>query len=167
VIVRRFLVLVALCFWQGGFTFYASVVVPIGTSFFRSSLRQGFITRQVTWYLNLAAAVALVVLAWDVWAERDPAPWRRRARWGLWLLMALAQALLFALHPRLDELLQVRGMIVLDYEAFHPLHRTYLWTHTVQWGCVVLFLPLLLLAWRAVDLEQGRRDERGRTRGST
>jgi hypothetical protein len=144
-------VLIGLFFWQGGFTFYASVVVPIGTDVLHSSLRQGFITRQVTWYLNLAAAVALLLLAWDVWAERDPARWRRRVRWALWGLMALAQGLLFALHPRLDELLQVQGRIILDQETFHLLHRIYLWTHTVQWGCVLLFLPLLILAWRAAD----------------
>jgi len=28
---RRFLTIAALMFWQGGFTFYAAVVVPIGT----------------------------------------------------------------------------------------------------------------------------------------
>jgi hypothetical protein len=45
------LTLIALFFWQGGFTFYASVVVPIGQEVF-GPLRQGFLTRQVTVYLN-------------------------------------------------------------------------------------------------------------------
>ena len=45
---RRFIVLVALCFWQGGFTFYAGVVVPVGTDVLGSSLKQGFVTRRVT-----------------------------------------------------------------------------------------------------------------------
>ena len=68
---RRYLVLLALSFWQGGFTFYAAVVVPVGQEVF-GHLRQGFITRQVTVYLNLAGAVALLVLVWDLVAARDP-----------------------------------------------------------------------------------------------
>ena len=31
-ILRRYLVVIALMFWQGGFTFYAAVVVPVGTA---------------------------------------------------------------------------------------------------------------------------------------
>ena len=71
ILFRRFLVLVALMFWLGGFTFYASVVVPVGQRELGSHLEQGFITRQVTNYLNLSGAVALVVLAWDVAASRE------------------------------------------------------------------------------------------------
>ncbi len=68
-LLRRFLVLLALFFWQGGFTFYAAVVVPIGQHVF-GHLRQGFVTRQVTVYLNLAGAVALLILVWDLFAAR-------------------------------------------------------------------------------------------------
>jgi hypothetical protein len=145
---RRFLVLVALFFWQGGFTFYAAVVVPVGTDVLNSERRQGFITRRVTYYLNITGAVALAPLAWDVLAARDRRA-RRRWRAALWVLLALAQLALFGLHAYLDSLLQVRGRIVLDPEAFRPAHRTYLWVSTVQWGCGVLFLFLTLRAWQA------------------
>ena len=37
ILLRRFLVLAALFFWQGGFTFYASVVVPVGQQVFGHS----------------------------------------------------------------------------------------------------------------------------------
>ena len=33
-LVRRFLVVAALMFWQGGFTFYSAVVVPLGQKLF-------------------------------------------------------------------------------------------------------------------------------------
>src|SRR5262249_595616 len=148
---RRFVVLVAFAFWQGGFTFYAAVVVPAGPAALKSARRQGFIARRVTHYLNLTAAVALAPLAWDVAAARDPSARRRWARAGLWLGMALTQGWLFWLHAQLDSMLQVKGGIVLDPEAFRPTHRLYLWVHTAQWGFGLLFLLLSLVAWRKED----------------
>lgn len=153
-LLRRFLVLAALFFWQGGFTFYAAVVVPVGTDVLGSTRRQGFITRRVTHYLNLSGAVALVPLAWDVLSARDRGP-RRGLRAGLWLGMASAQAALFWLHAHLDGLLQVKGGIVLDPEAFRPAHRLHLWVSTAQWACGLLFLLLTLYAWRSADRSRG------------
>src|SRR4051794_10975932 len=140
-ILRRYLVLGAVLFWLGGFTFYAAVVVPVGTSVLNdSSLRQGFITREVTRHLNTSAAAGLAVLAWDVLAARDPSARRRRARAALWVLMALCQGALFWLHAYLDARLQRSGLIVLEPEAFRLAHRTYLWTHTAQWAAALAFL---------------------------
>jgi hypothetical protein len=150
ILLRRFLVLIALFFWQGGFTFYASVVVPIGQLVF-DHLRQGFVTRQVTLYLNLAGAAALLLLAWDVLAARDRLRWRRWSRLLLWAGMLLALMILHWLHGRLDELLVPKGRIILDEEAFRPQHRLYLWISSVQWAGGLLFLLLTLAAWRAED----------------
>jgi hypothetical protein len=144
---RRFLVLIALMFWQGGFTFYASVVVPLSTEVLGSVRRQGFITREVTFYLNLSAAVALFILAWDVMETGDPSRYRRRARAGLWLFMVLCQALLFALHFYLSGMMRPERIIT-DHDAFRFAHRVYLWTHTVQWGAALIFIALMLWAWQ-------------------
>lgn len=147
---RRFLVLSALFFWQGGFTFYASVVVPIGQQMF-GHLRQGFVTRQVTVYLNLAGAVALAVLLWDLMTTCDRMPWRRRSRWLLWIAMLLTLLGLFWLHGWLDELLTVKGRIIRDPDLFRVRHRLYLWLSTVQWACSLLFLFVTLVIWRKED----------------
>jgi hypothetical protein len=151
VIARRFLVLVALMFWLGGFTFYAAVVVPIGTKVLRSERRQGFITRKVTRDLNVTAAIALVVLAVEVFGPGDPSRWRWWLRLGLWAFMVACQVALFALHPSLDSYLRERGGVVLDEAAFRPLHRLYLWTHTVQWAAGLPFIGLVLVGWQARD----------------
>jgi hypothetical protein len=150
VLVRRFLVLAALFFWQGGFTFYAAVVVPVAQHVL-GHRRQGFVTREVTDYLNLAGLAALVLLAWDLLVPADPSGARWWTRRLLWLAMLLTLLALFWLHPRMDSLLQVRGGIVLDPEEFRPLHRIYLWISTVQWACALLYLLLTLRFWREMD----------------
>jgi hypothetical protein len=153
-LLRRYLVLAALFFWQGGFTFYASVVVPVGQQVF-GHLRQGFVTRQVTEYMNLSGAVALAILAWDLIVSRDPAAWRRWGRWLSWAGMVIALLLLYWLHGRLDELLVTKGRIIRDEEAFRPQHRLYLWISTVQWAFALLYLLLTLALWRSQDRRAG------------
>lgn len=173
VVVRRFLVLVALFFWQGGFTFYAAVVVPIGQELL-THRRQGLITQQVTSYLNLAGAIALVPLAWEMVADADPSKRRRQLRLLLWLFMLAALIFLVWLHPRMDELLVAEpGQTdplkrqIDDRALFRYRHRLYLWVSTVQWGAAGIYLLLTLLAWRAEDrqkretVEETTEDERG------
>src|SRR5439155_5028550 len=100
-LLRRVLVIFGLMFWQGGFTFYAAVVVPVGQQELGSHLQQGFITRQVTNYLNLAGAVALILLGWDVAATRDKSATRRWARWVAWMGMIITLLALVWLHQHL------------------------------------------------------------------
>jgi hypothetical protein len=155
ILIRRLLVLLALFFWQGGFTFYASVVVPVAQSNI-GHLRQGFITRQVTVYLNLAGAAALVLLLGDLLVTPKSLKWRRRCRWLLWGGMALTLLTLFWLHGEMNELLVPRGRIIRDHDAFRALHRLYLWISTVQWACALLYLPLTLAVWRSEDRLRAR-----------
>lgn len=156
-IFRRFLVLAALMFWQGGFTFYASVVVPVGQEVLGSHQDQGFITRQVTDYLNLAGALCLLPLAWDAAVSRDEGR-RRWFRWISWIGMATILAILVWLHGRLDALLDLVNNTILDYQTFRTGHRVYLWLSTFQWGFCLLYMGLTLMAWREED-RMVKRDE--------
>ena len=149
-LLRRVLVLAALLFWQGGFTFYAAVVVPVGRDVLGSHRAQGFVTRRVTNYLNLAGAAALPLLAWDVAAAADR-PGRRRLRWACWAGMAAALAVLAWLHARLDALLDPDAFGILDPGGFYPAHRWYLHVSTAQWACALAYGVLSLGAWRQED----------------
>jgi hypothetical protein len=135
-------------FWQGGFTFYAAVVVPLA-SVELGHLQQGFITRHVAWYLNLAGAVALLILAWD--AEATGLGRLRTGRWLTLAGMTAALALLVWLHPRLAGHLIDDTLKVVDRPAFRTMHRLYLWTCTVQWGFALAYAGLTLAAWRSAD----------------
>jgi hypothetical protein len=155
IFLRRFLVLAVLMFWQGGFFFYSAVVVPLGQKVFGSGVQQGFLTRQVTDYMNLAGVIALVVLAWDVAApDTPPARWYQ-SRWLPWLGMAITLGLLFWMHPLLDELLDPEAMEVLQPKLFRARHRWYLWTSTVQWAYGLVYLGLTVQAWRGQDRVKG------------
>ena len=138
---RRFLVLVAFAFWQGGFTFYAGVVVPVGREV--DAEFQSSVTTTVSHWLNFAGGIALLYLTWDA-ATRDPAGWRRWARLAACGAMG---ALLVVL---------VRLRLELVREFYRPYHRLYLWTHALQWGCGLAYLALTVLAWRAQDRQAMR-----------
>ena len=138
VLVRRWLLLWSLLFWQGGFLFYSAVVVPIGADVLGSAEDQGWITRRVTPWLNVAGAVGLAVWAWDILAESQA---RRQRRWLVWGLMAVLQITLFVLHTRLNGLLDPERFRIIDRSAFTFWHRTYLWVSTA------LFLGSVLLSW--------------------
>ncbi len=146
-VLRRFLVVVALMFWQGGFTFYAAVVVPVGQDVLGRS-EQARVTQRVTHFLNLSGACALAVLAWEEAVSADPAKLRRRLRWSCWIIAASMLVGLAWLHVRLDAYLaDTEG----PKRAFRALHRGYLWMSTVQWAAMVTYTVAMLSGWRGSD----------------
>ena len=141
-LLRRFLVVQALMLWQGGFLFYTAVVVPTGTAEF-TAFEQSRVTRVVTTWMNGLGVVTLVLLAWDQWANR-PA----RARWLLWGAMTIALTGLVVLHPMIEARIDYTGGRINDYAGFYLRHRTYLWLSTMQWAIGVVYVVLMLRAWR-------------------
>src|SRR6266478_8068173 len=106
-LLRRFSVIAALMFWQGGFTFYAAVVVPIGQANLGHQEQGILITREVAHYLNLAGAAALILLAWDMVECAGPTRLRAWCRWFAWAAMLGTLVALIWLHPHLERLLDV------------------------------------------------------------
>jgi hypothetical protein len=129
--VRRFLLFQAWIVWQGGFVFYAAVVIPVGTEVLGSPAAQGFVTQEVTNWLNVIGVAFHLLLAWNLAAERGTAFWTLRV--GLGAFSALLLIALFALHPVLDSLLDPVERIVREPKLFYRWHIAYLWCSTVQW----------------------------------
>jgi hypothetical protein len=145
-LVRRFLVVQALMLWQGGFVFYAAVVVPTGTDVL-GSFPQGRVTRHVTDAMNLIGMAALAVLAWDQFQNRD-SNGGRRLRWAIWASLAAAQAALFLLHSRISSHVDfAMDGAILDYWAFYLWHRIYLCVAAAQWAAGVVYVAVMLRAW--------------------
>ncbi len=146
-LLRRFVVLMTFAFWQGGFTFYAAVVAPVSTEVLGAASERGLIIQKITRYINLAGAVALVPLAWDAAASRDRAAWRRWLRWLALLGLALSLAALLWLQFHLDALHIDDPYGLLNLGDF-PEDHWYLWTSVIQWECAMIYLVLMVQAWR-------------------
>src|SRR2546423_10638475 len=100
-LMRRFLVIAALMLWQGGFTFYAAVVVPIGMDELGSHTAQGFLTRRVAPFINLAGLLALLPLIAAVLCTRADRALRSRLPRGPLAGLSPTLAPLLSLYPRL------------------------------------------------------------------
>ena len=151
---RRFLVVQALLFWQGGFLFYAAIVVPAGTEVLGSPAAQGVITARVTDTLNLLGVVGLAAVALDLCLTRDPDPRRTAARWWCWAVAALCLGLLLYFHVLLDAFMDPGRTRAVIGPPFRPVHRMYLWASSAQWLACVILVWLTLRAWRAEDRRQ-------------
>lgn len=142
-LVRRFAVLAVLMFWQGGFTFYAAIVVPRGQEILGPS-QQADVTRQVTNYLNVSGGVGLVILAWELLAQPRRTKVSGRISWGAWAGMLLTLLSMVWLHPRLEKLMDAERF---DHDTFHPSHRIYLWLSTLQWFFCLVYMTGILRTW--------------------
>ena len=150
--VRRFAVILSLCVWFGGFTFYAGVVIHTNHQVLHNSRESGFLTQQVTVWLNLIGVPALAILFWNLvvlWPAQKR--WVRSTLLLTWLIMAGFECCLFAMHPMLDRLLDLETHKILERGKFHRLHELYVNLSTCQWMATLLYLWSCLSGWRARD----------------
>lgn len=139
----RVLCLLGLSVWMGGFTFYSAVVIPVLHESL-GSLDTGFVTQQVTDYLNYIGVGAVLVWWTAAGVERRDGPARVRAV-RLLLLAATTLILvgLMALHRVMDGRLETGSL-----RGFYPLHRVYLIASTVQWFVNLGLMTVLLVLSR-------------------
>lgn len=132
--IRLYCVLACWSLWIGGFTFYFGVVVPTGGAIVGGS-EQGFVTQQVTHWLNLIGAASLLVLIWNAMAVRS------RLLIATLCIMAICQVLLFAMHYRLDALIDTQTRTIIEPVGFRTVHESYEIAATVLWlaGMIHLF----------------------------
>jgi len=116
--------------WWGGLTFYAVIVVPIGSDL-TSSVEQGFVTQRVTYWHNWL----LILVTACSWMEAFMR--RRLLGWVVAvMLLAVATRLLFV-HHHLSTLIDPAEQSV--PAEFYRIHAAYLWLTTAEWllGLVV------------------------------
>lgn len=121
--------------WWGGLSFYAIVVVPIGTEQI-GSVAQGFITQRVTQWHNLLCILMTLSLAIEAYRTTNGFLWAGCGTLGV------LTALLLAGHALLTQQMDFRAETV--PANFYSKHAIYLWLTAAEW-CVGLVLPWFLL----------------------
>jgi hypothetical protein len=151
---RRYCYILLLAGWMGGFTFYALIVIPTAEKVLGGIRDAGFITQQVTHWLNVIGAGAVLIL--PCLLAPDWRGLRAGLRFGLsatWIAMAVAQLGLFLTHPLIDQFLEAQGHKLHHFEQFSKMHTVYLTFATVQWSAALLQIWLMLINWRRHDLD--------------
>ncbi len=128
--------LILLSIWWGAFTFYAGIVIPLGMKVLGSHTEMGFITQQVTGYLNYLSLPIFIFTAYIFRGEKR--------FFVAAVLLVLLQLLLFIIHAQLDKLLDFEQRIILNKATFYSLHRVYLLISTVIWLIVSGVLLLMI-----------------------
>ena len=148
-ILFRTLLIATFALWFGGFTFYVSFVIPIGTEILGSARSQGFITQQVTHWLNVVCGFALAVMLIETVRGRivnsNRGDWTELA---VLVLMGGFLVVLVWLHPIMDKMIDVDDESISDATRFYGLHRVYLWSSTFQWIAAWIWLYCVVLRWR-------------------
>ncbi len=113
---QRLLLILLFAIWWGGLTFYALIVVPIGSDV-TSSVVQGFVTQRVTFWHNLL----LTLVTFCAFAK---ALSRHSLRW--WLLSAsllFVNAALLLMHWKLSGMIDATELRVPS--DFYRMHAFY------------------------------------------
>jgi prolipoprotein diacylglyceryltransferase len=153
ILIRRFMFLLALIFWQGGMMFYGGITVPVMRSKLSAKTEEpqrSAITQRVTQWLNLAGSVSLAIMAADIFLLQCIVQTIS--------LMGIAVCLQFALvilHRRLSEMMADPGFYDSDMSHFAPWHSLYLIMSTIQWATMLALLAVSLLAWQKQDQRAG------------
>ena len=150
--VRRLITIGCIAFWVGGFFFYAGVVVPTGSRVLESDREQGFITQQVTGWLNLSSIPVLAIFFVDVLIQRRvQSTFARRTHLATWIGMVLAQVVLFVVHASLDGHLDSTAHRVLSRAQFYPTHRVYVIVATLQQLFAIGYIGLTVIGWHRLS----------------
>jgi hypothetical protein len=132
-LIRLYLALSAWALWMGGFSFYFGVVVPIGGQLSGGS-QQGFVTQQVTYWLNGIGAGALGLLLWEAIGRRN------RLLMGSWIVLAVLQVGLIVMHRQLDLLLDGPSRSIMNEAKFATWHEWYEFASAIQWFTGMVYL---------------------------
>jgi hypothetical protein len=136
-LVLTYLLFVSLAFWMGGFSLYFGVVVRLGDQVIGGT-EQGFITRQISWWLNIAGLVTIGLMSVHLFFHRS---------WVLILSLtavAVTHAFLMYRHYQLELLLDPNSMAVLDRPRFELLHENYEFLSGCQWLAAMIYLGGLI-----------------------
>jgi hypothetical protein len=135
----KYLKIIILSFWWGAFTFYAGIVIPVGMKVLGSHIEMGFITQQVSIYINVFTLI--IFLFYASCFKNDKVKLNNLVEEIVVISLIGFQLLLFLLHHYQTNLLDFKNHKIINRDNFYLLHRIYLIVETLIW-VVVSFLIL-------------------------
>jgi hypothetical protein len=159
---QRLFSALSLIVWFGGFTFYTSTTVRLGSKVV-GGLTQGYITQRVTDRLNIFAGVMAVGVLLDIVVR-----WQgmgiglRLMRSVNWLVIVVGLIFSVILHIELDQLLQptetldITNLSHPDPKLFSPLHQRYQMVNTFIWMAALVEIVVLVICKREKALLRGK-----------
>jgi hypothetical protein len=129
--------IIALSIWWGAFTFYSGIVVSVGMRVLGSHTEMGFITQQVTIYINIFSLIIFLFYAYLL--KNQEVNENILVEEIITVCLIAFQLLLFLLHYYQSELLDFQNHTINHPEMFYLLHRLYLIIETLIWT-VISFL---------------------------
>ena len=134
--IAPFLTIITFALWWGGFTFYASWVIPTAHEVTGNHILTGMITQRVSNVLNVLTTAFIAVSMVTFYVEK-----RERKQWIPLSIIAGGLLVLVVLHPKMDTFVQVETQSLSDKAGFYAYHRVYLLVSTAMWlaGLVWLF----------------------------
>jgi hypothetical protein len=130
--------IIILSIWWGAFTFYAGIVVSVGMKVLGSHTEMGFITQQVTVYLNLISLFVFIFYAYCLKNEEFTSD--KLVEEITVISLIGFQLLLFLLHNYQTELLDFENHKIINRDDFYLLHRIYLIIETLIWLVVSVLI---------------------------
>jgi hypothetical protein len=138
----KFSLLLVWAAWWGGLSFYALVVVPIGTDLI-GSVEQGFITQRVTRIHNAITGVFVVCLLVEAFRTRG------RILWIMSGTLVITTILLVVWHSHLTGMMDFQQQTV--PRRFYSEHAVYLWVTAIEWA-----IGMAIPVWLWAPLQQNR-----------
>lgn len=128
-----------LVIWWGAFTFYAGIVIPVGMKVLGSHTQMGFITQEVTKYLNGLSLILFIIYAYSL-RNHEFSEVALMEQIVSFSLIGF-QVLLFIIHYFLTDLLDFKHHLILNSDKFYVFHRVYLIIETLIW---------LVVSWQLI-----------------
>jgi hypothetical protein len=130
--------IIILSIWWGAFTFYAGIVVPLGMNLLGSHIKMGFITQQVTKYINIFSLIIFVLFAYCLKNEKFI---KNKLVEEIAVVSLIGfQLLLFLLHNYQTDLMDFENYKILNQDNFYMLHRIYLIVEALIWLVVSVLI---------------------------
>ena len=141
-IVLRSITLFLFSLWFGGFLFYSGIVISNAHAVVGDHETVGMITQRVTGTLNIIGVPTIGFLFFTLIQEKKKLPVNKfKASFILLSLITCCLIALFIFHALMSQYIDPVKLELSEHKKFYRLHRVYLIISTVQFFCLLGYIP--------------------------